>query len=149
MENFTPVFLALVAGFLLGAATIWCARDVDQMLSTSHEPPDTAMDDTTTPPEATGPGTDSYGAASAPPVTHKMDRQIASGLIIASSVLRITQCPDPNMWYAKYVGCYVPWLGTWTDGYKSREPAGFVNIVKIDDAVRVTLTPGERAYYYD
>lgn len=59
-----------------------------------------------------------------PPETYKTHR------------LHITQCPDPNMWYAKLVGKDVPYLGTWpNEGYhKSREPAGFVNIVQIADA---------------
>lgn len=53
-------------------------------------------------------------------------------------MLLITQCPDHLMWYASKVGEKVPYLGTWPhEGYKSREPAGHVNIVKFDDATIV------------
>ena len=49
--------------------------------------------------------------------------------------LRIIKCNDPLMWYAGMVGQYVPYLGEWRgEGYKSREPAGFINIVRFDDA---------------
>lgn len=49
-------------------------------------------------------------------------------------MLRITQCLDQMMWYADLVGETVPYLGAFTDCYKSREPAGYVNIVHFDDA---------------
>lgn len=52
-------------------------------------------------------------------------------------MLLIVRCRDPLMWYSGMVGRCVPYLGEWPDGYKSREPAGFLNIVKKDDAVRV------------
>lgn len=60
----------------------------------------------------------------APPDTYKTYR------------LLITRCPDPFMWYRDLVGKEVPYLGTWPseDCHKSREPAGFINIVKIADA---------------
>lgn len=48
-------------------------------------------------------------------------------------VLRIYQA-DPNVWYATKVGGYVPYCGTWPEGYRSREDAGFLNIVKFEDA---------------
>lgn len=53
-------------------------------------------------------------------------------------VLHIHRCSDPHMWYAGLVGQTVPYLGTWSDGYKSREPAGCINIVRFEDA---NLTP--------
>lgn len=62
--------------------------------------------------------------------------------------LLIHQCPDPMMWYAGKVGQRVPYLGEWRDTpdvYKSREPAGYVNIVKKSDATIVDsddLNPG-------
>lgn len=49
-------------------------------------------------------------------------------------MLRITKCTDPAMWYAALVGELVPYCGEWPDGYKSREPAGYSNIVKFEDA---------------
>lgn len=55
-------------------------------------------------------------------------------------VLRINQCPDPLMWYAGKIGKYVPYCGTWPEGYKSREDAGYLNIVKFEDAKIFHLT---------
>jgi hypothetical protein len=47
------------------------------------------------------------------------------------------------MWYRDKVGEYVPYLRTCEDCYMSREPAGFSNIVKLEDAEIVEL---ENAY---
>jgi hypothetical protein len=49
-------------------------------------------------------------------------------------VLRILKAKDPLMWYAGMEGKTVPYLGKWPEAYKSREPAGYVNIVRFDDA---------------
>ncbi len=49
-------------------------------------------------------------------------------------VLLIEKCSDSLMWYAKKVGQTVPYLGRWPEGFKSLEPAGYVNIVKFEDA---------------
>lgn len=54
--------------------------------------------------------------------------------------LLIHSCPDSQMWYRGLVGQRVPYLGEWRDTpdvFKSREPAGFVNIVKKSDATIV------------
>jgi hypothetical protein len=48
--------------------------------------------------------------------------------------LRITGCRDALMWYANLVGQTVPYLGTWPEGYRSREPAGYINVVRFEDA---------------
>lgn len=48
--------------------------------------------------------------------------------------LLIKRCPDPQMWYAKLVGEKVPYEGRWPEGYKSREPAGHINVVRFEDA---------------
>lgn len=48
--------------------------------------------------------------------------------------LRIIQCRDSLMWYASLVGQTVPYLGTWPEGYRSREPAGYINVVRLHDA---------------
>lgn len=48
--------------------------------------------------------------------------------------LRITRCSDSLMWYANLVGQTVPYLGTWPEGYRSREPAGYINVVRFQDA---------------
>jgi hypothetical protein len=49
-------------------------------------------------------------------------------------LLRITGCTDPSMWYADKVGQLVPHEGEWPEGYKSREPAGHINVVRFEDA---------------
>lgn len=57
-----------------------------------------------------------------------------------SRELLIHRCSDPHMWYAGVVGQRVPYLGEWRDTpdvFKSREPAGYVNIVKKSDALVV------------
>lgn len=56
--------------------------------------------------------------------------------------LLIVACSDPMLWYAKLVGKEVPYLGSWpAEGcHKSREPAGFINIVRMTDARIVIRT---------
>lgn len=49
-------------------------------------------------------------------------------------LLQITDCKDPMMWYADKVGECVPYVRTFEDCYLSREPAGYANIVKLQDA---------------
>lgn len=48
--------------------------------------------------------------------------------------LRITACSDSSLWYRDLVGQVVPFLRTWPEGYASREPAGYVNFVRFEDA---------------
>lgn len=48
--------------------------------------------------------------------------------------LRITGCSDRLMWYSSLVGELVPFLREERDAYLSREPAGYVNIVRKADA---------------
>jgi hypothetical protein len=50
------------------------------------------------------------------------------------SQLRIIKCSDRRMWYANLVGKCVPMLGEIPEGYLSREPKGFTNIVRKEDA---------------
>ncbi len=57
--------------------------------------------------------------------------------------LRITGCTDRSMWYAGMVGEVVDLLGEDRREYLSREPAGYVNIVKKSDAEVVTEHVGE------
>ncbi len=57
-------------------------------------------------------------------------------------VLRILKSPDPLMWYSKFIGKTVPYEGEWRDTpdcYRSREPAGYSNIVKKDDAILIEV----------
>lgn len=59
-------------------------------------------------------------------------------------MLRITQCPDPLMWYADKVGKNVPYCGQWPEAYKSREDAGYINMVKFEDAEVIDVESGSR-----
>ena len=59
--------------------------------------------------------------------------------------LKIIKCNDPLMWYAGLVGQHVPYLGEWRgEGHKSREPAGFLNIVKFGAAARTSAERSSR-----
>lgn len=58
-------------------------------------------------------------------------------------MLKITRCTDPMMWYAKLIGSIVPLVKDYGDGiYLSREPAGYINIVKKED-VEIVEVPYE------
>lgn len=48
-------------------------------------------------------------------------------------VLLIEQCSDPQLWYAGLIGRTVPMLQVINEGYLSREPAGYLNIVRRED----------------
>lgn len=48
--------------------------------------------------------------------------------------LLIKKCSDPQLWYAGLVGQQVPLVREIPEGYLSREPAGFTNIVRREDA---------------
>lgn len=65
-------------------------------------------------------------------------------------MLKITKCTDPLKWYSRFIGNYVPYLGLEeanTPEFRSREPAGYINFVHVDDAEIVTLEE-ERIEYY-
>ena len=59
-------------------------------------------------------------------------------------MLLIKACSDELMWYRDKVGQYVPYVRVYEDCYMSREPAGYLNIVKLQDAEVVELAD-ERA----
>lgn len=48
--------------------------------------------------------------------------------------LKIIKCSDSLMWYSNLVGQVVPYVREYSDCYMSREPAGYLNIVKLEDA---------------
>ncbi|WP_170941722.1 hypothetical protein [Cellvibrio mixtus] len=52
--------------------------------------------------------------------------------------LFIHKCSDPQLWYADLVGHEVELLREDSDGYWSREPAGYTNIVRREDAEVIT-----------
>ena len=70
-------------------------------------------------------------------------------VVVGVPRLVIERCSDPLLWYAPLVGKTVPNLG-WDEslpGWWSREPAGYKNIVRAQDAsavvvgVEVTVPP--------
>ena len=48
--------------------------------------------------------------------------------------IKIIKCSDSQLWYANLVGQCVELLWEDTDGYWSREPAGYTNLVRREDA---------------
>jgi hypothetical protein len=49
-------------------------------------------------------------------------------------LLKIKKCSDPHLWYSGMIGESVPFLREFEDCYMSREPAGFSNVVRKEDA---------------
>lgn len=58
-------------------------------------------------------------------------------------MLRITGCSNSSFWYAEKVGDVVQLIGLDRDEWITREPAGFVNIVKHCDAEVVNVVAAE------
>lgn len=56
-------------------------------------------------------------------------------------MLRITGCSNSSFWYAGKIGAVVPHLGYDAGEYITREPSGYVNIVKCADAELVDVVP--------
>ena len=56
-------------------------------------------------------------------------------------MLMITGCSNSSFWYAEKVGSVVDYLGSDRGEYITREPSGFVNIIKFPDAELVDVTP--------
>jgi hypothetical protein len=54
-------------------------------------------------------------------------------------MLLIKSCHDSLMWYRDKVGEYVPYVRTFEDCHLSREPSGYTNVVKLQDAEIVEL----------
>lgn len=52
--------------------------------------------------------------------------------------LLIKKCSDSMLWYRDLVGQKVPMIKEVDEGYLSREPAGYTNIVRREDAEVVT-----------
>ena len=50
-------------------------------------------------------------------------------------MLKIIKCSDSLLWYSNLVGQCVPYLREYEECYMSREPDGFANIVRKEDAV--------------
>ena len=58
-----------------------------------------------------------------------------------TKVLKIIACSDSQYWYSDMIGKYVPYIRAHPNEgiYISREPEGYVNIVKICDAILVEI----------
>lgn len=56
-------------------------------------------------------------------------------------MLRITGCSNSSYWYAGKVGEVVQYLGLDRDEFITREPSGYVNIIKFADAELVDVIP--------
>lgn len=56
-------------------------------------------------------------------------------------MLRITGCSNGSYWYAGKIGSVVECLGLDRDEYITREPSGYVNIIKFADAEVVDVLP--------
>ena len=55
--------------------------------------------------------------------------------------LKIVRCSDTLMWYRDKVGETVQLVREYDDCYMSREPAGYLNIIRLDDAEIVEISP--------
>lgn len=55
-------------------------------------------------------------------------------LLAKRKKIRIMRCNDPSLWYAEHIGKKFEYLGTFGNEHATREPAGFVNYVKVQDA---------------
>jgi len=53
--------------------------------------------------------------------------------------LKLLNCSDQMMWYRDKVGEVVTFVREYEDCYMSREPAGYLNIVKKQDAEIIEL----------
>jgi|APCry1669189034_1035192.scaffolds.fasta_scaffold143470_2 hypothetical protein len=56
--------------------------------------------------------------------------------------LKIIRCSDPLMWYSDKVGETVQLVREYEDCFMSREPAGYLNIVRLNDAQVIEISDG-------
>ena len=56
--------------------------------------------------------------------------------------LKIIRCSDPLMWYSDKVGETVQLVREYEDCFMSREPAGYLNIVRLNDAEVIEISDG-------
>lgn len=57
--------------------------------------------------------------------------------------LKILACSDPMLWYADHLNEVFPLLRIEHNEYITREPAGYINIVKKTDAIIIDLENNE------
>lgn len=60
-------------------------------------------------------------------------------------MLLITGCSNSSYWYADKIGEVVKFLGIDRDEFITREPSGYVNIIKAPDAELVEVVPAHAA----
>ena len=58
-------------------------------------------------------------------------------------MLRITDCSNSSFWYAGKIGSVVQFIGVDGGEFITREPSGYVNIIKVIDAELVNVTPAD------
>lgn len=58
-------------------------------------------------------------------------------------MLRITGCSNSSYWYADKIGAVVPFISLDGGEWVTREPSGYVNIIKVHEAELVDVTPTE------
>lgn len=65
-------------------------------------------------------------------------------------VIRITDCSDHKLWYSNLVGKYVPFVRHLLadNCFMSREPDGYSNIVRVQDAELVEISGDEIDYIH-
>ena len=83
---------------------------------------------------------DTYGELCVKEVPHKKYGDVVKLPVGYPKYLRVTGTSKSGMWYQKLIGKTVPFEGIWPDGFKSREPTGYVNIVYFADAI---IVPGQ------
>lgn len=134
----TGLIVSFIFLYALGAGLIIWLIARARPLETVDGRTEAAPGSTAAPLVAPPAGRRSSVDADSPPVTLKLPPAHSDGdyLVTCKRVLLITGCTDSSMWYSKMVGKEVPYLGEWkADGcFKSREPAGYVNIVWFKDA---------------
>lgn len=60
--------------------------------------------------------------------------------------LRIVACADRSWWYRDLVGKVVPLVQHIPEGYLSREPAGYSNVVKRQEAEIIGVSKDQKFY---
>jgi len=142
--NNKEIVAACALGYVVVTVVIAWLIARNRPLDTIEERIARATDAPAAPPERIGTADSSYVDPDSPPVL--LNRIVATdrGPVRAGCkrVLLILKCDDPLMWYANLIDKQVPYLGEWkSEGrYKSREPAGYINVVKFGDA-RVIVVP--------
>lgn len=132
------IFIICACVYIIAACLFFRAIARARPLQTVDGRTEAGTDDTPPPVERSIAGRCRLVDVDSPPVTLKLPPPHSDGdyLVTCKRVLLITGCTDSSMWYSRMIGKEVPYLGEWkVDGcFKSREPAGYINIVWFKDA---------------